>query len=248
MSTKQNSTHQENPLIVLLCNIVLPVYILNQGAKHFGEHGPLIALLLALSAPLGYGIYDYRRRHKANFVSIVGLVNVSITGSFALLHLEGGWFWLKEAFFPFLIGAAIALVNRYGQPFLLSLFWNENLFQVSNISARLAERNSEAALNPLFKKASNLFSASFFLSGVGNFILATKIFLPIDPTLNATDHAQTLNTQIAKMTGQGYLMIALPMMIFMGFVLWYLIKGLRTLTGFTTEELLAADKKSPSKK
>lgn len=215
--------------------------ILNQGAKRLGEHGPIIALLCALAIPLAYGIYDYRRRHKANFVSVVGLINVSITGSFAVLHLEGDWFSYKEACFPFLIGTAIALMNRYSQPFLLTIFWNENLFQVDKIEARLAERKNRHELHKLFKHASDLFSLSFFISGIGNFTLARRIFLPIDGTLDKAAHAQALNAQIARMTWQGYTMIAIPMMVFMGFVLWYLIRGLKTSTGFVTDELLAVD-------
>lgn len=245
MSTTKPKNKPENPLIVVLCNIALPVIVLNQGAKHFGENGPLIALLVALAFPIGYGIFDFKRRHKPNFVSIVGLVNVSITGSFALFHLEGGWFWLKEAFFPLLIGSAIAIYNHFGRPFLFTVFWNENLFQIDNINKALESRKNQNQLTPLFKKSSDLFSASFFISGTGNFYLAKRIFLPIDPTLNPVDHAQALNSQIAQMTWRGYTMIALPMMVFMGFVLWYLISHLKSLTGLKTEEILAAD---PSKK
>ncbi len=222
--------------------------ILHQGAKRLGENGPIIALLCALAIPLAYGLYDYRRRHKPNFVSIVGLLNVSITGSFAVMHLEGDWFSYKEACFPFLIGAAIALMNRYGQPFLFTLFWNDNLFQIEKIEARLAERQNRHELHHLFKRASDLFSLSFFFSGVGNFTLARRIFLPIDMALDKSAHAQALNAQIARMTWQGYTMIAIPMMVFMGFVLWYLINGLKKCTGFTTDDLLSADAKTTDAK
>jgi hypothetical protein len=241
LRSKASPHKPENPLVVLLCNIVLPVFILHQGAKHLGEQGPLLALIFALAIPLGYGLYDFRKRHKPNFVSIVGLVNVSITGSFAILHLEGDWFWYKEACFPFLIGTAIALFNRYNQPFLFTVFWNETLFQVEKIETRLAELNQSHRLDHLFRKASDLFSLSFFISGIGNFLLARRIFLPIDPSLEKAAHSQELNAQIARMTWQGYTMIALPMMAFMGLVLWYLIHGLKESTGYLTDDLLAGD-------
>jgi len=231
----------ENPIVVLVFNLLLPVVILNQGAKHLGPMGSKVALLLALAAPLGYGIYSYRKSHKPNFISIVGLLNVMITGSFALLHLEGQWFSLKEAIFPWLIGVAVAILNRKSEPFLLSLFWHENIFRVQKIESIIAERQGDVttARDQLFRRASDYFSLSFFLSGAGNFLLARNIFLPIDATLDAQAHAQALNAQIASMTWRAYAMIAAPMMIFMAIVLWNLLKRLQNMTGLTTEELLA---------
>jgi hypothetical protein len=253
--TNSQAHKPENPLIVLLCNLILPILILNQGAKHLGPMGSKFALILALAAPLGYGIYSYRRLHKPNFISLVGILNVLITGSFALLHLEGRWFCLKEAAFPILIGVAIAILNRVGEPFLYSLFWNENIFRVKKIESVLAERlNVDAstplprmALDGMFKRASDYFSFSFFVSGTGNFFLARKIFLPIDPTLDMQAHAQALNAQIASMTWRAYAIIALPMMVFMGLVLWFLLFRLQEMTGLTTEELLATDTKNEPK-
>ena len=54
---------EENPLISLLLNIVLPSLILYQfSEKH--QLGPVRALVLALSIPLVYGIVDWRRRRN----------------------------------------------------------------------------------------------------------------------------------------------------------------------------------------
>ncbi|MEX2044172.1 MAG: MFS transporter, partial [Opitutus sp.] len=52
---------QESLLLNLVCNIAVPTFVL---MKLSGEQrlGPVWALLLALSFPLGYGLYDYAAR------------------------------------------------------------------------------------------------------------------------------------------------------------------------------------------
>jgi hypothetical protein len=228
----------ENPVLNLLFNIALPVFVLNQLTKRLGPDGPLIALIVAILIPIGYGIYDYIVRKKNNAISILGIVNVAFTGGFALLKLDGWWFAIKEAAFPLLIGIAVYISVIWNKPFLKMLFWNENVFRVQAIEARLQERQTEGQLQGLFRRATSLFAFSFFLSAILNFVLAARIFTEIDKTLSEAAQSDLLNQQIAKMTWQGYVVIALPMMVFMGFVLWYLMSRLTKMTGLKLEELL----------
>ncbi|MFN3161931.1 MAG: VC0807 family protein [Pseudohongiellaceae bacterium] len=102
MTSSMNTTAQkpENPWVNILFNIIIPVIILNQLTRRLDENGPVIALVVALLFPLGYGIYDYLTRGKKNWLSLLGLVNVSFTGGMGLFQLEGIWFAIKEASFP----------------------------------------------------------------------------------------------------------------------------------------------------
>ncbi len=213
--------------------------VLNQLSKRVGEHGPLLALVLGLSLPIGYGIYDYVTRKKMNFISILGVLNVAFTGGFALLKLTGIWFAVKEAFFPALIGMAVFASNFFDRPFIRTLFWNTNVFQIDRIESRLAEKNAVPALQHLFKTATTFFGCTFAVSAVSNYVLAAKIFTPIDPTLADLVQSEILNKQIADMTLKGYLVIALPMTVFMAILLWYMIRRLRQITNLPTEEILA---------
>jgi hypothetical protein len=62
--------------------VALPGLILTQLSKP-GRLGPLVALLVAISLPIGYAIYDGVRRHKLNFFSVVGFVSTLLTGILA---------------------------------------------------------------------------------------------------------------------------------------------------------------------
>jgi hypothetical protein len=214
------------------------VIILHQGAKRLGPSGPMIALGVALAFPILYGAHDYWSRKKPNWISLVGIINVGITGSFALFHLSGHWFWLKEAAFPLIIGFAIFIGNRFGQPFLKGIFWNDRVFQTERISGQLS---SPEPLNRLFKQATDLFSLSFFISAAANFFIATKVFVPIDMALSVTEREAQLNAQIAQMTWKAYLIVAMPMMVFSGFVLWFVVRRLQSMTGLKVEDLLIQD-------
>lgn len=232
----------ESPLPNLLFNIILPVLILNQLSKRLPENGPLIALILAISLPIGYGAYDYVKRRKHNLISALGILNIAFTGGFALFKLDGIWFAVKEALFPLMIGVGVYILNLTGRPLMKELFWNENIIQTKVIEEKLKSINREGELLKLFRKTTFLFSFSFFLSALLNFLLAIRIFTSIDQSLPELARNEALNEQIAKMTWQGYVVIALPMMVFMGFVMWYMINQLKKLSGMTLEEIMPSTK------
>lgn len=236
----------ENPFPNLIFNIILPVLTLNQLSKRLGEDGPLYALIIALLMPMSYGTYDYIKRKKSNYISLIGLIHVAVTGGLALLALDGRWFALKEAFFPLLIGGAVFVSVKARKPFMKTLFWNEHIFHVKAIEEKLGREKTNSELVRVFQNATKLFGLSFLISSALNFLLASQIFTPIDQTLSLAERQLVLNQQIAQMTWKGYLVIALPMMFFMGGILWYLIRELKRISGMTFDEVLAPDHSSPS--
>ena len=231
----QPSQKQENGLLNILINVVLPVMILNQGSKHLG---PLITLLLALSFPLIYGIWDALRRKKINVFSLLGFINVSITGGLALIGLGGIWFCIKEAAFPFLIACFIFGSAFTKKPFIESFLLNPNLINTDLVEQKLMERNANTEFHLHLRSSTIYLSLSFFLSSLINYFLARTVFIPLDPALNSTNRAIILNEQIAKMTGQSFLVIMLPSMLVLMGILWYLIHGIKKHTGLKTEEIL----------
>ena len=64
---------QENLWLNLAFNIVAPVLILS---KLSGAHllGPKGGLVVALAFPLGYGTWDFAKRRKANFISVLAMM------------------------------------------------------------------------------------------------------------------------------------------------------------------------------
>jgi hypothetical protein len=234
-TTPTHSEKPENPLLNILFNIIVPIVILNKGSQLLGS---VVALAVALAFPLGYGLYDYYKRRKANAISILGLVNVLVTGSLAIFQIHGFWFAVKEAAFPLLVGLFVFGSAFTKNPFVATLFLNPQLVQVDRLRARLAERNNEAAFQRLLKNATMWISLSFVFSAVCNFILALRIFGPIDETLAKEAQSVILNEQIAKMHTWAMGVIVVPSMVFLIIVFFALSRSMQKLSGLTEEEIL----------
>ncbi len=222
-------------LASIVCNVIIPVMILHKLSARMGA---LPALLLALSFPLAFGIYDFLKEKKLNPLSLLGFLNVSVTGSLAVLGLGGIWFSLKEAFFPFLIGTFVLLSAFRKSPFIRTLFLNPQLLHLERIESILVEKNKKSEFESHVKNSTILLSGSFFLSAALNFGLSLRIFKELDPSLTAEAKSLMLNSQIAEMTQWSFFVIMLPSMIFLIFILWYLMRGIRDLTELKMEEIL----------
>ncbi|WP_413291328.1 VC0807 family protein [Bdellovibrio sp. HCB337] len=225
----------ENALLNILFNIVIPILILNKGSKVLGS---VWGLVIALAFPLSYGIYDHIKRKKTNAISILGLLNVGITGSLALFKLHGIWFAVKEAAFPLLVGAFVFGSAFTKNPFISTLFLNPQLIDVDRLKGRLFERQTESEFGELLKKSTLWISLSFVFSAICNFVLAVRIFEPINAQLADEAQALILNEQIARMTTWSMAVIVLPSIIFLVGIFLYLTKGMQRLSGLTEDELL----------
>lgn len=230
-----NTPKAEHPWANLIFNVVVPVLILHKLSSRMGA---LPALLLALSFPLGYGIYEFTRRKKLNPLSLLGFLNVMVTGSLAVLGLGGIWFCLKEAFFPLLIGIFV-LVSAFGKkPFIKTIFMNPQIMDTDKIHLLLTERAKEDEFENHLKTSTIFLSGSFFLSAILNFVLSLRIFTELDPLLSADEKSLILNQQIATMTQWGFIVLLIPSMLCLMAILWYLMHGIRKITGLKTEEFL----------
>ncbi len=232
---KKIKSDQENPFLNLIFNIFLPLIILNKGTEPLG---PGIALVTALFFPIAFGAYDLLTRKKTNFFSILGLLNIGLTGGFALSGLTGTWFAIKEAAFPLLIGIFV-LASAFGKkPFIKTLFLNPQIINVNLLDSKISTEELKTQFEILLKSNTILLSISFALSALLNFFLAVYIFTPIDPLLEETARSSILNQQIAEMTKWSFLVILLPSMIFLMIIFAHLFRGLKKLTGLTIEEIM----------
>lgn len=227
--------HRENPLLNILFNIVIPIFILNKGNKWFGSRE---ALVIALAFPIVYGIYDYVKQRKANYISLLGILNVGFTGGFALLKLEGFWFAIKEASFPILVGSFVLFSAFTKAPFIKTLFLNPQLLKMDGILKSISEKNNQREFDSLLKQGTVLLSLSFVLSAILNFALAYYIFTPIAVHLGEEQRSEILNEQIALMTQWSFLVIMIPSMLSLIAIMVYLFNQLKRLTGLTNDEIL----------
>jgi hypothetical protein len=231
----QQPTSNSAGLLNILINVVVPVMILHKLSAPLGAAA---ALGLALSLPLAKGVFDLWKYKKPNYFSILGVLNVSMTGSLALLGLGGMWFAAKEAIFPGLI-ATFVLLSSFGEnPFIKTMLVNPQIMKIDSIHSKLQELGQWEHFNHTLKRSTQFLAGSFIFSALCNFILATRIFTPIETNLSETARAEALNHQIASMTTWAMGVTLVPSLIMISLILWYLLQRLQKATGLEMEDLL----------
>ncbi len=225
--------HKPRPLIDLLVSIILPSIIL---MKFSGENdlGATNALILALAFPLGWGIFELVKYRKFNFIALLGLVSVLLTGGIGLFELDTKWLAIKEAAVPSIIGIAVLASTFTRYPLVKTLLFNPKIMNVEKIEKHLEERNSTSAFDNRLMKANYLFAGTFVFSAIMNFILAKWI-------VTSPSGSTAFNEELGQLTLYSYPMIAIPSMLMMMAILYYLWRTINGLTGLGLEEIMVAD-------
>ncbi len=229
---------RENLLLNIVFNVALPSVLLTYLSKP-AVIGPVWGLIVALSFPLGYGIWDFIQRRQTNFVSVIGFASVLLTGVFALVHVNRFWFAVKEAAIPTVIGIAILASLRSRRPLVRQLLYNDQVIDVPRIDAALQTRGTVKDFDRHLREASLLLAASFAISAVLNFTLARML-------IRSDTGTPEFNAELGKMNALSWPVIVIPCLIIMLFALWRLMKGISRLTGLTTDEILRAQQQSPA--
>jgi hypothetical protein len=224
-----------NAVLNLLCNIAIPIFILNKMSLKWG---PGLTLAIALIFPLGFGLFEYFYHHKKSMISILGILNVLIGGGFTLLKLEGFWFAIKEAAFPSLVGIFVLFSSYFDKPFIETIFLNPEVMNFELINQTISGKGTQSLLKKLLKRSNDLFALSFFFSGVINYWLAIRIFRPFENGISEVAKGQLLNEQLAEMHSKGLLFIALPSLVITMGLLFYFLDQLEKLTGLKKEQLM----------
>lgn len=222
--------HKPRPMIDLLVSILIPSVIL---MKLSGEEnlGASQALILALAFPLGWGLFELIRYRKFNFIALLGMVSVFLTGGIGLMKLDPQWLAIKEAAVPGAIGLAVLVSTRTRFPLIRTILYNKNVLNVDLIHDRLAERGLVDIFEERLLKATYFLAGTFFFSAIMNYIVAKWIVVSPAGT-------QAFNEELGRMTLVSYPMIAIPSMIMMVLILVYLWKTIHGLTGLKMEEIM----------
>lgn len=224
-------THKPRPWVDLLVSIVIPSLILMKlsGDEYLGNTW---ALIIGLAFPLGWGLFELIRYRKYNFIAVLGVVSVGLTGGIGLMELDPQWLAIKEAAVPLLIGLAVLVSTRTSYPLVRTLLYNPSVLDVDKIQQALEERQAVATFEKRLLNASYLFSGTFFFSSAMNYILAKWI-------VTSPAGTQAFNEELGQMTLVSYPMIAIPSMIMMIGIFYYLWRTIRRLTGYTLEEVMS---------
>ncbi len=229
MTSPAQPPKRENPFINIVCNIVVPTVVLMKFSTDQWL-GPLWGLIVALIFPVSYGVYDLIERKKTNYLSILGLVSVLLSGGFTLMKLGGIWFAVKDAALPMMIGFSILLSLRSKAPLVRELLYNESIIDVPRVDAALAARGATGEFEALLKRASVGLALTMLASAPVNFTLALYI-------LKSPPGTPEFNADLGKMHWVSFVVIVLPSMVAMMFIFWKLMGGLTTLSGLTQDEI-----------
>jgi hypothetical protein len=235
---------RENPLLILLFNFGLPIMILMKGNDWIGDSltqwlelptdskiVPSLILVFALLFPFSYGIHDLLKRKKWNIFSILGIINILLTGGIGLI--PGGtvnMFAIKEAAIPAIIGLVTLFTLRTKKPLIELLLYNPQIFDVEKIEKELKMRDTKSEFKKLLTKCTWLLAVTFLLSAILNYYLS-KTIVVTEPFVDQ----KAFTYEIGQMMTLSYFVIMAPCMLVAGYAFWTLIKGIKALTGLNME-------------
>jgi len=228
----QKPTHKPRPMIDLLVSIVIPSFILMKLSGD-SDLGATNALIVALAFPLGWGLFELVKYRKVNFIAILGLVSVLLTGGIGLLELDLKWLAIKEAAIPGIIGLVVlgSTFTRY--PLIKTLIYNPVVLNVEKIEQKLKEGDNFAKFEKRLSNATYFLAGTFGFSAVMNYLLAKWVVT--SPTGSAA-----FNEELGQMTLLSYPVIAIPSMLMMMAIFYYLWRTIHGMTGLPLEEIMVS--------
>jgi len=219
-----------NPLLEIAITIIVPAIVLMKfsGADSLG---PLRALLLGLAFPLGWGLWDGWRRHKLNWLAVLGVVSTLLTGGIGLLALDAQWLAVKEAAVPSLIGVVILGSVWTRTPLIHLLVFNAQLFDVERVNQGLRSKGTAPVFEQRLRQSTAMLAGTFFFSAVANYALARWV-------VTSPAGTEAFNQELGRLTLLSYPVIAIPSMLMMMALLFWLARQARDLTGLDLGDML----------
>lgn len=237
-------------LLNLFLSVLAPVIILEHcsaSGEALWQLGPAWAMVVALTLPLGCGIWAFLDQKKADPITVLGLIGTILTGVVTIYATTGSgtairpdtpwWYAAKEALIAGLLGAAVLVTARRRDSLLRLFVYSDGLFDIRSIESRVAEQHAEEGYARILNRASLYTALSLLLSAVANFLFALYFLLPV-LALPAAEQAVAYNEAVATMMWWGYLVIGGPLLITLFGVIRYLQRALATLTGMEKNRIL----------
>lgn len=234
LSRKTVSTQEQNrkprPFVDLIISILIPSVIL---MKFSGEDqlGPTMALIVALAFPIGYGLYELLINGQRNIMALLGVISVLLTGGIGLLKIDAQWLAIKEAAIPLCIGIGVLVANKLGYPLVRKLLFNPTIMNVDKIHNVLDENKTREQFDTRLDRANTLLAGTFLFSAVMNYLLAKII-------VKSESGSSAFNEELGRMTLLSYPVIAIPSMIMMLAIFWFIWRTVNRLTGLSLEEIM----------
>lgn len=222
---------KQRPFVDLLVSIVIPSIILMKfsGPEKLGATGGLI---VALAFPLGWGLYELIVNKNRNWVAVLGVISVLLTGGIGLLEIDSKWLAVKEAAIPAIIGIGVLIASKLGFPLVRKLLFNPAIMDTARIEEELNKKGNTERFETRLDRANYFFAGTFAFSAVMNYLLAKWI-------VKSDTGTSQFNEELGRMTLLSYPVIAIPSMIMMMAIFFYIWRTANKLTGLKLEEMMA---------
>ena len=227
---KTEQDKKQRPFVDIIVSIVIPSIILMKLSNE-DQLGPTLALIVALAFPIGYGIYELSVNGKRNFMALLGVVSVLLTGGIGLLKIDAQWLAVKEAAVPLCIGIGVLVANKLGYPLVKKLLFNPTIMDTDKIHSELDKRNTRSEFESRLDMANNLLAGTFLFSAIMNFFLAKLI-------VKSQSGTAAFNEELGRMTLLSYPVIAIPSMIMMLAIFYFIWRTVNKLTGLSLEQVM----------
>ena len=230
MSGTDNTERKAHPLMDVFVSIVVPSIILMKfsSPEDLSAAG---ALITALSFPIGWGLYELLRNKRKNFIALLGLISVFLTGGIGLFELDTHWLAVKEAAVPGIIGLAVLASTFTRYPLVQTVLFNRSIIDVDKIQHELELRGKTAEFDRKLQRANYFLAGTFAFSSAMNYILAKWL-------VTSPAGTPAFNEELGEMTLLSYPRIAIPSMIMMLGIMTFLWRTVRGMTGATLEEVI----------
>lgn len=237
--TKPEQTTQQRPFVDLIISIVIPSVILMKFSSE-EQLGPTTALIVALAFPIGYGLYELFFNSKRNVMALLGVISVLLTGGIGLLKIDAQWLAVKEAAIPLCIGIGVLVANKLGYPLIRKLLFNPTLMNVDRIHEELEKHKTREEFDSRLDRANTLLAGTFLFSAIMNYFLAKLI-------VKSESGSAAFNEELGRMTLLSYPVIAIPSMIMMMAIFWFIWRTVNKMTGLSLEQILVGGEEEADK-
>jgi len=194
------------------------------------------ALIVALAFPIVWGLIELFGNKKRNYIALLGIISVLLTGGIGLFKIDAQWLAVKEAAIPLILGIGVLVANKLGFPIVKKMLFNPKLMNVDRIETALQENNTKPEFEKKLDRANLFFAGTFLFSAIMNYVLAKAI-------VTSESGTAAFNEELGKMTLLSYPMIAIPSTIMMLAIFYFIWRTVNKLTGLKLEEILVGEER-----
>ena len=190
-------------------------------------------MLLALSFPVAFELYNALNRRKPSLLSLLAIVGILVTGLISLLGLSEGWLAIRRSA-PYLFGALVILISIWIKHPIVQVALSQ-ILDMDLIDETAAKTKKTAALKRIVDRTGYMLSFLLLIMMIATYIM-TRIVI-MSPT-----HSAAFNQEYAKLGLLSLPFISLPLLVGVVVIVMFLITKIEKLTGIDGEALLKKKK------